>query len=193
MSYDKAIGQLRNSVSRPTLYKIQMPSRFVGRDTNDYLEYFCNQAQLPSVRYNSVAVSGIDLMGITRNQPTMPVWTNPMTVSVIENSDFETYKAFKDWFDQTADGIDQQGERNIRLKYYKQIVGDIELTKLEFPNNTSVAGLGAGGGNLKEVLKVRFINSYIMSVGPIQLSSERRDSFVTFPLEFHYESFTTDN
>ena len=187
MSYAKAIGLLNKSVSRPTLYKIQFPARFVGRDTNDYLEYYCNQAQIPSVRYNSIAVSGIDLMGITRNQPTMPVWTNPMTVSVIENSDFETYKAFKEWFDQTGQGIPQTGQRNIRLKYYQQIVGDIELTKLEFPD-----GGGIGAGQLKEVLRVKFINSYIMSVGPVQMSSERKDSYTTFPLEFHYESFTTD-
>ena len=164
MSYAKAIGLLNNSVSRPTLYKIQFPGKFVGRDTNDYLEYYCNQAQIPSVRYNSIAVSGIDMMGITRNQPTMPVWTNPMTVSVIENSDFETYKAFKEWFDQTGQGIPQTGQRNIRLNYYKQIVGDIELTKLEFPNNVQISGLGSGGGELKEVLKVKFLNSYIMSV-----------------------------
>lgn len=188
MSYDAAKALLSNGPSRPTLYKIQFPARFVGRDTNDYLEYYCNQAQIPSVRYNSIAVSGVDMMGITRNQPTMPVWTNPMTVSVIENSDFETYKAFKEWFDQTGQGIAQTGQRNVRLNYYKQIVGDIELTKLEFPDSQGAVG----GGQLKEVLKVRFINSYIMSVGPIQLSSERRDTFLTFPLEFHYESFTTE-
>ena len=192
MSYDKAIGQLKNGPSRPTLYKVTMPSRFIGRDTNDYLEYFCNAAQIPSVRYSSVAVAGQDLMGITRNQPAYPVWTNPMTISVIENSDFETYKDFKEWFDDTADGIKQDGERNIRLKYYKQIVGDIELEKLEMPDNAQISGLGAGGGQLKSVLKVKFLNCYIMALGPIELSSERKNTYLTFPIQFHYESFTTD-
>ena len=180
MSYDKAIGQLKNSVSRPTLYKIQMPSRFVGRDTNDYLEYFCNQAQIPSVRYNSVAVSGIDLMGITRNQPTMPVWTNPMTVSVIENSDFETYAEFKKWFDETGQGIDQEGLRNIKLKYYDDIVGDIELEKLEFGSNT-----------LKTPLKVKFLNAYPKSIGPITLSTDQPNTYTTFQVTFNYEAYTT--
>ena len=118
----------------------------------------------------------------------MPVWTNPMTVSIIENSDFETYKEFKKWFDQTADGIDQQGERNIRLKYYTNIVGDIELTKLEFPDSAQPGG----GGELKESLKVKFLNSYIMSLGPIELSSERKNTYLSFQIQFHYESFTTD-
>ena len=192
MSYNKAIGQLKNGPSRPTLYKIQMPSRFIGRDTNDYLEYFCNGAQIPSVRYNSISVAGHSMMGVTHNQPIAPVWTNPMTVSIIENSDFETYKDFKSWFDETGTGIDQQGERNVRLKYYTNIVGDIELTKLEMPDNAQLSGLGSGGGQLKESLKVKFINCYIMSLGPIELSSERKNSFLTFQIQFHYESFTTD-
>lgn len=189
MSYDKAIGQLKNGPSRPTLYKIQMPSRFIGRDTNDYLEYFCNGAQIPSIRYNSVARTGHNMMGVTQNIPIAPVWTNPMTVSIIENSDFETYKDFKKWFDETGAGIDQQGERNVRLKYYNNIVGDIELTKLEMPDSVQAGG---GGQELKESLKVKFLNSYIMSLGPIELSSERKNSFLTFQIQFHYESFTTD-
>ena len=189
MSYEKARTQLSQGPSRPTLYKIQMPGKFIGRDTNDYLEYFCNAAQIPSVRYNSVAVTSQELMGITRNQPIMPVWTNPMTVSIIENSDFETYKEFKSWFDDTAEGIKQDGQRNIRLNYYNQIVGDIELTKLEMPDSASSGGVG---GQLKESLKVKFLNAYIMSLGPIELSSERKNSVLTFQVQFHYESFTTD-
>ena len=189
MSYDKAIGQLTNSVSRPTLYKLTMPQRFTGRGTNDYLEYFCSAAQIPSVRYNSVAVTGQDLMGITRLQPTQPVWTNPMQISVIENSDYETYADFKRWFDQTGTGIEQQGLRNIKLRYYKQIVGDIELEKQEFPN--SVNG-GNGGEELKTPLKVKFLNAYPKSIGPIQLRSDARDQFVTFNVEFNYEAYVTE-
>ena len=184
MSYDKAIGQLTNSVSRPTLYKLTMPSKFIGRDTNDYLEYFCSAAQIPSVRYNSVAVAGHTLMGVTRLQPTVPVWTNPMQITVIENSDYETYADFKEWFDQTGQGIEQTGLRNIKLNYYKQIVGDIELEKQEFPNSSD--------GELKTPLKVKFLNAYIKSLGPIQLRSDARDAFVTFNVEFNYETYTTE-
>ena len=189
MSYDKAIGQLKNSVSRPTLYKLTMPSKFIGRGTNDYLEYFCSAAQIPSIRYNGVSVAGHTLMGVTRIQPTVPVFTNPMQISVIENSDFETYADFKEWFDQTGTGIEQTGLRNIKLRYYKQIIGDIELEKLEFPD--SVNG-GGGGGELKKPLKVKFLNAYIKSLGPIQLRSDARDSFLTFNVEFNYETYTTE-
>ena len=85
--------------------------------------------------------------------------------------------------------LTSSGERNIRFKYYNNIVGDIELTKLEMPDSPEV---GAGGTELKESLKVKFLNSYIMSLGPIELSSERKNSFLTFQIQFHYESFTTD-
>ena len=181
MSYDRAIGQLRNSVSRPTLYKLTMPQRFIGRDTNDYLEYFCSAAQIPSVRYNAVDIPGHTLMGITRQQPVMPVWTNPMQITIIENSDYTNYEDFKKWFDETGQGIDQEGLRNIKLKYYKQIVGDIELEKQEF-----------AGPSLKSPLKVKFLNSYPKSIGPIQLRSDARDQFVTFNVEFNYESYVTE-
>ena len=181
MSYDKAIGQLTNSVSRPTLYKLTMPQRFIGRGTNDYLEYFCSAAQIPSVRDNTLAVTGQDLMGIPRLQPSTPVWTNPMQISVIENSDYETYADFKRWFDQTGTGIEQEGLRNIKLRYYKQIVGDIELEKQEF-----------AGESLKTPLKVKFLNCYPKSIGPIQLRSDARDSFVTFNVEFNYEAYVTE-
>ena len=194
MSYAKAIGQLKNSVSRPTLYKVQMPQRFIGRDTNDYLEYFCSAAQVPSVRYNFLNVMGHGEQGITRLQPSNVVFTNPLTISVIENSDLTTYQAFKEWFDDTGQGISQDGQRSIKLKYFEEIVGDIELTKLEFPDNLTIGGLGSGaaGGSYKEVLKVTFLNAYPKSVGALQLASDQRDSYLTFQVEFNYESYKTD-
>ena len=189
MSYDKAIGQLTHSVSRPTLYKITMPSKFMGRDTNDYLEYFCNAAEIPSVRYTGMNVTGHSLMGITRIQPQTPVWTNPLTISVIENSDFDTYAEFKQWFDQTGTGIDQEGLRNIKLRYYDDIVGDIELEKLEQPDSVSTGGQA---GDYKKPLKVKFLNAYIKSLGPIALKSDQPNTFTTFQVQFNYEAYTTE-
>ena len=187
-SYTEALSRIKNSVSRPTLYKIVMPSRFIGRQTNDYLEYFCNTAQIPSVRYESLTVAGHSAMGVTRLQPSLPIWTNPLEVSVIENSDFTTYQDFKEWFDETGQNIDQTGGRNIRLKYFDNIVGDIELIKLENPNNLQ----GTSGGQYKEVMKVKFLNSYIKSIGPLQFDSNQSNSFTTFRIEFNYETYTTE-
>ena len=189
MSYAKAIGQLKNSVSRATLYKVTMPGKFIGRGTNDYLEYFCNAANVPSVRYTGVNVTGHSLMGITRIQPTSPVWTNPMEITVIENSDFTTYADFKEWFDRTGTGMDQEGLRNIKLRYYDDIVGDIQLEKLEFPDSVNTGGQA---GEMKKPLKVKFLNAYPKSIGPITLSSDNPNTYTTFQVQFNYEAYTTD-
>ena len=105
-------------------------------------------------------------------------------ITVIENSDFETYSEFKQWFDQTGTGIDQQGLRNIKLRYYDQIVGDIELEKQEFPDD--------GTGDLKTPLKVKFLNCYPKSIGPIALRSDQPNTFTTFNVQFNYEAYVTE-
>ena len=196
MSYDKAIALLNKSVSRPTLYRLEMPGRFIGRDTNDYIEYYCNTTQIPSVRYEAFAVQGQSEQGVTRLQPTNVVWTNPLEMSVIENSDFTVFKDFKEWLNQTAGGIDQQGQRSIKLKYYENIVGDIMLTKLEQPdsielNNQNISERSETG-KLKEVLKVTFLNSYIKSIGPLNFNTETKNTFLSYPITFNYESYKTE-
>ena len=52
---------------------------------------------------------------------------------------------------------------------------------------------GGSGGDLKEVLTVNFINAYPKAIGAVQLSSENRNAFTTFQVEFNYESYTTDH
>ena len=186
MSYDKAIGQLKKGPSRPTLYKIIMPGRFIGRDTNDYLEYFCNATQVPSVRYESMNIEGQQFNGITRLQPIRPIFTQPFEIDVIENSDFSVYEDFKTgWMDETAQNLAQDGQRNIKLKYFNNIIGDIELRKLEMPDS-------ADGGELREVMTVKFLDAYIKSVGNLALQSTAANSLMTFKIEFNYRSFTTE-
>ena len=187
MSYDKAIGQLKKGPSRPTLFKIIMPSKFIGRETNDYLEYFCEATTVPSVRYETLSIEGHQYMGLTRLQPSKPIFTNPFDINVIENSDFTVYKDFKEgWMDQSAQNIDQQGQRNIRLKYFKEIVGDIELVKLEMPDSAQ------DGGELREVMRVKFLDAYIKSIGALALNTRNNNNYLSFKVEFNYQSFTTE-
>ena len=187
MSYDKAIGQLKNGPSKPNLFKVVMPQRFIDRETNDYLEYFCTVTQVPSVRYDTIQRPGHSNMGIMSLQPSVPIFTNPFEIIVIENSDLTVHRAFKEWFDETAENIDQTGSRNIRLNYYKQIVGDIELTKLENPDSQN-----NGDNEYKEPLKVKFINAYIKSIGQLDLNSSPMTAPLQFKVEFNYESYTTE-
>jgi len=188
VSYDKAKSLIRNSISRPTLYKVLMPQRFVGGNTNDYLEYFCVNANVPEVRVEGAVARGHEYMGISRSQPALILWSNPMQITVIENRDFTVYKDFKKWFDKLGTGVKQSGSRNIRMNYYDQIKGDIQLIKLENPSSTG----GGGGGDLEEVMTVNFINAYPKALGAIALSSENRNAYTTFTVEFQYESYTVD-
>ena len=186
MSYEKAKSLIRSSISRPTLYKVLMPQQFVGGNTNDYLEYFCVNANIPEVRVESAVARGHEYIGRQRAQPALVIWSNPMQITVIENRDFTVHKDFKKWFDRLGTGVNQEAQ-DIKMNYYDTIKGDIKLIKLENPDE---AGRG-GGGNLKEVLTVNFVNAYPKAIGAVALSSENRNAFTTFSVEFQYESYTT--
>lgn len=188
MSYEKAKSLIRNSISRPTLYKVIMPSKFMGGNTNDYLEYYCLSTAIPEVRVESVVARGHENMGIARSQPSLMIWGSPMTISVIENQEFSVHRDFKRWFDRLGTNANQEGGRNMRMQYYKQIVGDIQLVKLENPPNSG----GGVGEQLQEVLRVKFINAFPKAIGAVNLSSENRNNFTTFNVEFNYESYSTE-
>ena len=190
MSYEKAKSLIRNSISRPTLYRVQMPQRFIGRGTNDYLEYYCSATAIPERRVEAVVARGHENMGVSRYQPALILWGQPMQITVIENRDFTVHADFSKWFEQLGTGVDQQGSRNIRMSYYDQIKGDIVLEKLENPDVSGA--LGVGGGPLRTVMRTTFLNAYPKAIGNVQLSSDARDSYTTFNVEFTYESYTVD-
>ena len=120
MPYSKAIGLLNKSVSRPTLYKIILPSRFIGGGTNDYLEYFCSAAIIPEVRMEAVAVRGHTDAGITRGQPTLMIWGKPLRIEVIENSEFSTHRDFKRWMDRMAVNSNVESG-SMKMNYFNTI------------------------------------------------------------------------
>jgi hypothetical protein len=187
MSYEKAKALIRNSISRPTLYRVQMPQRFIGRGTNDYLEYYCNATAIPERRVEAVVARGHENMGVSRYQPALILWGQPMQISVIENRDFTVHRDFSRWFEQLGTAVDQQGQRNIRMSYYDQIKGDIILEKLEQPDVS-----GGVGGSLKTVMTTTFLNAYPKAIGNVSLASDNRDSYTTFNVEFTYESYTVE-
>jgi hypothetical protein len=187
MSYEKARALIRNSVSRPTLYRVQMPQRFIGRGTNDYLEYFCSATAVPERRVEAAVARGHEFMGIARYQPALILWGQPMMITVIENRDFTNHQDFGRWFERLGTGVDQQGQRNIRMSYYDQIKGDIVLEKLENPDVS-----GGVGGDLKTVMTTTFLNAYPKAIGNVQLASDNINGYTTFNVEFTYESYTVE-
>ena len=198
MSYEAAKGLMSKSVSRPTLYSVQLPVPFVSREVNDYLNFFVSQVTIPEARAQTIAVNGHENMGVVREQATNILYGKPLTMTVIENSDFLVYKAMREWFDRTAQNANQggglTGDRSIRMTYYDTYSQDIEIQKLEFPDSGSnVTGVSLDNANYKNPITVRFINAYPVMVGSLSLDSEGIDTALRFDISFSYESYTVIN
>ena len=73
------------------------------------------------------------------------------------------------------------------MSYYDQIKGDIILEKLEQPDSS-----GGVGGDLKTVMTTTFLNAYPKAIGSVNLSSDNRNAYTTFNVEFTYESYTVE-
>jgi hypothetical protein len=195
MSYESAKALMSKSVSRPTLYKITLPESLgvgvlnfksgVKSEISEYLSFFANRIVLPETRLDTVIALGQENMGIAREQPANMIFGKPMAVTVIENSDFSTYTALRDWMMQTTvGGRQRQGAQTQRMNYYHSFVGNIEIVKLEqpdFPTNEE--------NKYKEPLKWTFYNAYPISIGEITLASDAYDTATTFDVNFTYESY----
>tara|TARA_R110002012_G_C11407566_1_gene586584 strand:- start:47 stop:682 length:636 start_codon:yes stop_codon:yes gene_type:complete len=192
MSYEAARALLNKSVSRPTLYSVRLSNR-VSRQTNDYINFFCSETSIPEVRHTSILANGQEYMGIVREQPTNVVFGKPFGMTIIENSEFQTYKDLRSWFNTTAQGSNQSNgfNRTQRMNYQSTYTSDIEIIKLEQPDNLGgVLGSQDPNANYKEVLKVTLLNAFPTNIGSVSLSSSSYDSATTFQASFSYESYT---
>lgn len=188
-SFSAAQAFLRTGPSRPTLYKLIMPR--VGNNVRDFLELFVSSTSIPSVGLETVISNGQTHMGITRQQPTSVLYSKPFSLEVIGDSDYNAYKELRAWLDLTTQNINQSAvqRRSLRMNYYDSFVSDIELVKLEQPDNTD-----GQRNEYKEPLTVKFINAYPVNIGEISLSSEAINKEVRFRVDFTYESYSlTDN
>jgi len=192
MSYETARALLENSVSRPTLFSVRLSNR-VSRRTNDYVNFFCSATSIPEVRHQTILANGHEFMGIVREQPTNVMFGKPFGMTIIENSNFDTYKDLRAWFNTTAVGSNQANgfNRTQRMNYSSTFVSDIEIIKLEQPNNPEgTLGSDDPNANYKEVLKVTLLNAYPTNISSIDLGSDQNDAATTFQAQFSYESYT---
>lgn len=189
MSYEAARSLLNRSISRPTLYSVRMPNTWVSNRTNQYLDFFCNSTAIPEARVDTIAVPGHDFMGIVREQPVAMMFGKPLTLSVVENSDFLTYRELKNWLNATTVNANQNQVgtygRSQRMRYYDTYTADIQILKLEQAQNNTGKTMG-----YREVMRVNFINAYPLSVSPIRLNSEAVNEYTTFEASFTYESYS---
>lgn len=186
MSYQKAMSLISQGPSRPTLFAVRLPRDKVGGDVGEYLEFFCKTTAIPEVRTNTIAVGGHENMGIVREQATNVMFGKPFTMEVIETSDLLVYKGIRTWFDSIAVNANQVGgARSQRMNYYSTYRKDFELIKLEY------GGPSLGGfTDYREVMKVKFISGYPITVNQISLDSSTIDTATTFTVDFTYESYS---
>lgn len=201
---------MNRGVSRPTLYSVKMPSRWgnadIGRGgvdstVNDYLDLFCKNIRVPEGRLDVIQANGHEHMGIARETPQNFIYGKPLSMTVIENSDFMIYKAMRNWIESTGVGvsINQQRRRTIKMSYYDSFVGDIELYKYENPNigkgkNSQVPELiedsRLNNYGYKVPIGWRFYNAYPIVIGSLDLASDATDAALEFSVDFTYESYS---
>lgn len=167
----------------------------MSRQINDYLNFFVQDVTIPEVRAQTIAVNGHENMGIVREQTINIIYGKPLTMTVIEDSDFSVYKSLRQWFDRQAQNANQGGGlvagRSLRMNYYDDFTFDIEIQKLEQPDNVSnIRGSQEPNANYKNPITVKFINAYPVSMGSIQMSSTAIDQATSFTISFSYESYS---
>ena len=199
-----AAALMQRGVSRPTLYSVKMPSRWgnlfgrggVDNTVNEYLDLFCKSIRIPEGRLDVVQANGHEHMGIARETPQNFIYGKPLSMSVIENSDFLIYKAMRSWIETTGAGgvINQRRDRTIRMSYYDTFVGDIEVYKYELPNGTKIDRMIENGkintAGYKVPIGWRFYSAYPINIGALDLASDATDQALTFDIDFTYESYS---
>lgn len=196
MSYQKAISLIGNGPSRTTLYSVRVGGGKISDKANEYLDFFCYMTTIPSVSAQTLAAVGQEHQGVVRETPGAIIYQKPFTIQTIENSDFLTYKALRKWFDEISPNANQEQKlgspgRAIRMNYYNNIVANIELTKLELPNESKISYNGSDLNKYYKLpLKVNLINAYPISIGELRLQSTQGDFPVVCDVGFTYESYS---
>ena len=164
----------------------------VSNRVQKYLELYVSQTAIPTISLQTAKALGQEYMGITREQPIAVLYSKPLSLTVIGDSDYDAYRELRKWIDLTTFNINQDDftRRSHRLNYYNNYVEDITLIKLEQPSSPEDDEVNEEG--YREVLKVKFINSYPVNLGQIELNSEGVDQAVRFTIDFTYESYALD-
>lgn len=203
-SVEQAKALLSRGVSRPTLYSVRMPtdigvglgsgSNGIGRDTRDYIDLYARAVTIPEVRLNHDIALGQENMGIARETARNIVYGKPLTITIIENSDFTVYRNLRTWFDMTGRNANQDGLRSLRMNYYDSYCADLDIFKYEQPNEPNIRR-GVNRGTLsaegyKMPIMWQFINAHPINIGQVSMASDAFDTALQFDVQFTYESFS---
>lgn len=211
-SYEQAKSLLRNSVSRPTLYSLELTGKKVSVSglrkglTNlesEYIKLFCDNVEFPGLEYEQVTTIGQEAMGVQRTIAAGMMFGagNRLRFSVIENSDFGVYDSLRKLFDSAcASGGNPLGNsRSQRMNYYNDYKFNTVMRKLEFPNggnhipegkNYDTSAIDHG---YKVVATYTFENCYLTAIDPVTYDSNQTNSLLKFISTLRFENYHHDN
>ena len=197
-SYEQAKSLLNNSVSRPTLYSLSINNTngLIGTDVNNYLKLFVSRVNLPGPLYEGLTSMGQERMGVI--QPALAAGQvfgggNRFTFEVIESSDFTAYNGLRRLFDSAmATGANSRGSQ--RMAYYDDYTFDVNLVKLEFPNNQSGGVPRDGNSDIdagyKESARFRFEKCHMTEISTMDFGSSQYDAYLSYNCTIAFETYT---
>lgn len=196
MSYSAVTALLSKGISRTTLYEVVLD--LGNRDAIDKIKFLCKNTRVPEITVDTIVANGHEAQGVVREQATGIKYGNPFSITVIADRDYVTYKAIRNWFDTLAinanpyslsSGAPTLGSPpSQRIAFYKDVVKNIELIKLE-SNNTP---------DDEEItyfvpFRVIFNNAFPVRIGEITLAADDYNGKVEFDVDFAYETYTFDD
>lgn len=192
-SYQSVQSILSKGISRPTLYRVQMPIN--NRAANDQLSFLTKITAVPSISTNTLTANGHEAMGVVREVPTRIVYSNPFSITVISDRDYLVYKEMRNWFETLcSNGAANPNSaggagKSQRMQYFDSIARTITLTKLE--QNSKYTG-ARRVGEYYSPFTIIFNNAYPVNIGELQLDSSSTDTAMEFSVDFAYETYTFD-
>ena len=176
--------------AKPSLFRLSIPSSIKNANfgANEYLRLFCKSATIPEISLETIGANGQERMGVVRQQPVGIMYAKPLTITVIERTDFIAYNNIKEWFDLISPDANDFLDLSHRMAYYDTYTCDIKLKKLESALEQNIRNTRDG---YESPLTVIFKNAFPTSIGSISFDNEAQNSLVTYDVSFSYTTYTT--
>ena len=191
---------MNRGLSKPSLYMVEIavnPNSGMF-NANEFLQYYCKSIFLPEIDHDLVTSNGHFRQGVVTQQPTGFKYAKPLTLGMIERSDYHSYQAFRKWFNNT--GINSNSEEGRQgMSYRAEYVCDILLHKLELPfKNTNKSGYyylkdnQSVRDNFRITWTAKFVNAYPTALSTINYGSDMRDTMTEYTVELNYDMYTIE-
>ena len=211
-SYEQAKSLLNHSVSRPTLYSLDLKGKSIEGVTagiteleSEYIKLFCNNIEFPGLNFEQVTTLGQEDMGIMRAVPGGMKFGagNRLRFTVVENSDFGAYDSLRKMFNSAVHRNDIRNganpldkKRSQRMNYYEDYRFNAVLRKLEFPdgqrNIPDLIGRASVDHGYKVVATYTFEHCYLSQIDPVTYNSNEPNTYTSFTSTMRFENYYHD-